>query len=393
MSAKLARRPIDAIRLASGELRQRRHVCGLFEGPEDSYLTLLPFIADGLRRGERAFHIVDPAFRGPHLERLASAGIDVREVLDSGQLEVTTWDSAYLRTGRFDGADMVTVIRESLEMGREMGYPITRAIGYMEWADAEVRVADLLAYETEIDATLRDLPDPVVCAYDVERHPAGRLVRILGVHPVGIIGGALKGTGGAELQPRDRILKAASELFSRRGIAATGVDTLIKSAGVAKATFYRHFPSKDDLIVAWLLDERTRWFDRVRRIAEETAASPDELVPAFFDAVAGWLEADDYRGCPYLNTAVEIVNPAHPARRALQDYLSEIEGYLRDALAARGYARAGALAAELQTLLAGGISLSAARGTSAPLMMARQAAIRLLRDSETQGERQATSVS
>jgi AcrR family transcriptional regulator len=393
MSAKLARAPIESIGLAGGALRQRRHVCGLFEGPEDSYRTLLPFIAEGLQRGERALHIVDPALRDFHLERLASAGIDVQGSLDSGQLEVTTWDSAYLRTGRFDGGDMVTLIRESLEAAREMGYPITRAIGYMEWVDADVRVTDLLAYETEIDATLQELPDPVVCAYDVERHTAGRLVRILGAHPVGIIGGALKGTGGADVQPRDRILKAASDLFSRRGIRATGVDGLIKKAGVAKATFYRHFPSKDDLIVAWLLDERTRWFDRVRRIAEETANSPDELVPALFDAVAAWLEADDYRGCPYLNTAAEIVNPAHPARQALQDYLSEIEAYLERALAARGYVHAAALAAEIQTLLAGGTSLSAANGTSAPVMIARNAAIRLLRDSEAEGDWRPTGAS
>jgi AcrR family transcriptional regulator len=393
MSAKLARDPIDSIELAGGALRQRRHVCGLFDGPEESYRTLLPFIAEGLQRGERALHIVDPALHDFHLERLASAGIDVHASIDSGQLEVTTWDSAYLRSGRFDGSDMVTLIREGLEAARDMGYPITRAIGYMEWADAEVRIADLLAYEMEIDATLRDLPDPVVCAYDVERHTARRLVRILGVHALGIIGGALRGTGGADLQPRDRILNAASDLFSRRGIGATGVDTLIKNAGVAKATFYRHFPSKDDLIVAWLLDERTRWFDRVRRIAEEAANSSDELVSGLFDAVAAWLEANDYRGCPYLNTAAEIVDPAHPARRVLQDYLSEIQAYLKEALAARGYARAGALAAEIQTLLAGGISMSAANGTSAPVTVAGNAAIRLLRDSEAEGDRRATSAS
>jgi AcrR family transcriptional regulator len=162
---------------------------------------------------------------------------------------------------------------------------------------------------------------------------------------------------------------------------------------VAKATFYRHFPSKDDLIVAWLLDERTRWFDRVRRIAEEAANSSDELVSGLFDAVAAWLEANDYRGCPYLNTAAEIVDPAHPARRVLQDYLSEIQAYLKEALAARGYARAGALAAEIQTLLAGGISMSAANGTSAPVTVAGNAAIRLLRDSEAEGDRRATSAS
>jgi AcrR family transcriptional regulator len=381
MSPTVARHWLPPVGLAGGELRDTRHVCGLFEGPERAYRTLLPFIADGLEHGERALHIVDPAARSSHLDRLAGAGIDVDRALRAGQLEVATWDRTYLHNGRFEVARMVGYIVEALVKGREQGFPTTRVVGYMGWAVPDVvGGADLVAYESQVDVALRGMPDPVICVYDPELHRAGLLVRILDAHPLGIVEGELRTASGRLLQPRDRILEAASELFPRRGIGASGVDTLIQVAGVAKATFYRHFPSKDDLVVAWLLDERSRWFDRVKRQAEESAGSPDDLIPALFDAVVEWLKAGDYRGCPYLNTAVEIVGPADPARRVVRDYLLEIEAHLRQMLLSQGHPAAEALAAELQTLLAGGIALSVAHRSPEPALAARDAALRLLRE-------------
>jgi AcrR family transcriptional regulator len=163
---------------------------------------------------------------------------------------------------------------------------------------------------------------------------------------------------------------------------ATGVDTLIASAGVAKATFYRHFPSKDNLIVAWLEDPRTRWFEAVRARAEARAESPGDVVTQLFGAVAEWLEAGDFRGCPYLNTAVELPDPDHPASPVIRSYLSEIEGYLAEILAAAGYREALTLATELQTMLAGSIALGVAHRTGSFALAAREGAIRLLRDAE-----------
>jgi AcrR family transcriptional regulator len=381
MSRKVARRPFSPVPLDGGHLRELRHVCGLFEGAEAGYRTLLPFIADGLQRGERALHIVDPAAKASHLERLAAAGIGVPEALDSGQLEVATWEEAYLRGGQFNGPAMVNFIREVLAAGRERGFPMTRTIGYMEWAVPSVaKVDDLIAYESQIEVALRGLPDPVICSYDLERHPASLVARIRDVHHVALVRGELRRSGVGRTRPRERILRAASELFSTRGIAATGIDTLIEVAGVAKATFYRQFPSKDDLVVAWLRDERTRWFDRVLQKAKDSVTSPDDLIPAMFDAAVEWLEVEDFRGCPYLNTSAEIPDPFHPARRAVEDYLEEVEGYLRDALIAMGRPHAASLAPQLQTLMAGGLMLSAAHRTTAPLRAARDAAIGLLRE-------------
>src|ERR1700741_3857622 len=86
--------------------------------------------------------------------------------------------------------------------------------------------------------------------------------------------------------PRDRILGAASVLFAERGLNRAGVDTLIAEADVAKATFYRYFPSKDDLIVAWLADSRTRWFERVLALAQSRAVDARDVVVQVFGAAA-----------------------------------------------------------------------------------------------------------
>lgn len=374
---------VPAIPLAGGELRDARHVCGFFDGPLEAHRVLAPFIVGGVERGERAVHVVDPKRRATHAGWLASAGIDVERHLETGQLEIHTWQDVYLRGGRFDRAAVREFVLESMFAGRASGFPLTRFIGYMEWALQKAPgVEDLVAYESEIDIALRGVADPVICVYDLERHPAGAMAKVLAQHPLGIVNGQLRPSHAASPTARDRILRAASQLFARNGIGPTGVDTLIASAGVAKATFYRHFPSKDDLIVAWLLDRRSRWVQGVAQQAEERAGSSREVIPAFFDGVAEWLEAEDYRGCPYLNTAVEIGDTTHPALTVVRDYLLEIEGHIRAMLVAMGRRDAAELAPQVQALLAGSITLSVARRTTATVFSARAAAMRLIGEAD-----------
>jgi hypothetical protein len=102
------------------------------------------------------------------------------------------------------------------------------------------------------------------------------------------------------------------------------------------------------------------------------------VIPLLFEAVADWLDAEGFRGCPYLNTAVELPDPGHPARPVIRRYLEEIETHLTELLEAAGLAHPGLVAAELQVLLAGAISLAVARRTSAFALSAREAAVRLV---------------
>src|SRR5690349_17292209 len=92
----------QGIPFAGAELGAHRHVCAFFHTPEEEYGVLLPFVVDGLARGQRAYHIVDPRLREEHLQRLAAAGIDVGATRASGQFELKTWEDAYLRAGHFD---------------------------------------------------------------------------------------------------------------------------------------------------------------------------------------------------------------------------------------------------------------------------------------------------
>lgn len=374
-----------AARLAGEELGDHRHVCVLVEGRDDALRLLLPFIAEGLQLGHRAMHVVDPAEVDAYRARLASVGIP-----GSGgdTFVVRSWDGWYVRRGRFDARATFLELRHALDAGRRLGYLQTRFIGDMDWASSDPPgVDDLIGYEARLEPLARRHSDVIVCVYDVRHHSRSRIADLLAVHGAAVIDGELRHPHARrERGARERILDAASDLFSEAGVRAVGVDVLVEAAGVAKATFYRHFPSKDDLVVAWLGDPRSRWFDRVRAQAEETARTPAEIFPSFFEAVAEWLEAQDFRGCPYLNSSVELDDPAHPARGMIRAYLEEIQDYFGEVLAAGGYRDAGMLAAELHTLLAGAISLAVARRTSSFALAAREAALVLLAYADREAE-------
>jgi AcrR family transcriptional regulator len=353
------------------------HICALFDGPEQAQPVLRSFVRDGIDQGDRVIHIVEnPA------EALEVAGrsLLLSGAVQAGQLAIHSWAEMYVRDGRFVAADMARFIGDVLAESDGLGFPATRAIGDMEWAqDGVPGVEDLAAYERQVD-TIAAPPHAIVCAYDMRRHTASRIAAVVAAHSVIYRDGRLERPEAfaGRSEPRDRIMAAASGLFAERGIRATGVDMLIKEAGVAKATFYRNFAAKDDLIVAWLADRRTRWFDRVRTRAEMRASSPAELIPEVFGAVADWLEAGNYTGCPYLNTASEITDPSHRAVRLIRDYLGEIEAFLQRAVREAGYRDWERLGSSLYTLLAGSISLAAAHRTSAFALAARAAAERLL---------------
>jgi len=371
-----SRRPVH---LAGEELRDR-HVVLLGDGVDDVYDNLVPFIVEGFENGDRAVHIIDPTLWDAHFERLTANGIDIAAATASGQLNVRTWTETYLLGGTFDPHRQFAFLRQSLAESRRLGFATTRLIGSLDWAaDVEDVMPDVLAYEVRAEELVKNRPDVIVCTYDLRRHGARAIADVLGVHTGAVVGGVPRTNRAPERESaRERLLTAASQLFHDVGIQAAGVDALIAAAGVAKATFYRHFPSKDDLVVAWLRDPRTRWFDHVRAQAEERSTTSDDLIPRLFEAAADWLEEKNYRGCPYLNTSVEVTDPTHPARLVATDYLQEIEDHLTGVAADAGYRDPRRVGAELQTLLAGSIALGVARRSRDPALVAREVALTML---------------
>lgn len=132
---------------------------------------------------------------------------------------------------------------------------------------------------------------------------------------------------------RRRLLDTATRLFYSGGIHAVGIDRIIAEAGVAKATFYNHFPSKDDLVVAYVEEQ-----DRLGR--EAVAALPTQPARGMIAAILGRIGdaaiGGGYRGCPFLNAAAEYPDPEGPVRKAIDARRAWYHGLLRQLLAENG---------------------------------------------------------
>jgi len=128
---------------------------------------------------------------------------------------------------------------------------------------------------------------------------------------------------------RERILDTSYELFSQRGIRAVGVNEVIEHAGVATATLYRHFPSKDSLVLAFLEMREQRWTrDLVEAEAERRGSDPEERLLAIFDVFDEWFRRDDFEACSFINVLLEM-GPQHPAGDASVEYLDHIRSIVR----------------------------------------------------------------
>lgn len=129
---------------------------------------------------------------------------------------------------------------------------------------------------------------------------------------------------------RERILAAASELFYADGLHAVSADRVIARAEITKVTFYRHFRSKDDLLVAYL--ERRAAFERDAITGAQQAVGDDPL--ATFDALAAGIGEmscqPGFRGCPFINAAAEYSDPTHPVRQVVDAH----RRWFRDEVAA-----------------------------------------------------------
>jgi hypothetical protein len=179
------------IRIGGTILGAQRHICGFFKSYDDQYRVLLPFIEDGLKRGEKAVHIVNPMRREEHIRQLHSAGIDVADAQKNGQLDLLEWSDAHLRGGFFDQNRTRAVIHEIRRRAREQGFRRIRFVTHMEWAlEHGLDVDGLLEYEASTNLVPSD--DPVVCAYELANFGGDVVVDIMRTHPMTIIGGILQ---------------------------------------------------------------------------------------------------------------------------------------------------------------------------------------------------------
>ena len=135
---------------------------------------------------------------------------------------------------------------------------------------------------------------------------------------------------GETAKARERILDAAYELFSRRGIRAAGTEEVLAKAGVAKSTLYRHFPSKDELVLAFLQRREQRWTrEFVLAEARRRGSTPRERLLAIFDVFDDWFHRDDFEGCSFINVLLEMGDLDSPLGRASAAHLEYIRSVVR----------------------------------------------------------------
>lgn len=171
---------------------------------------------------------------------------------------------------------------------------------------------------------------------------------------------------------RDRILATAYELFSRHGIRAVGVDRIIASSGVAKMSLYRHFGSKDDLVLAFLDQREQRWTkDFILSEAERRGPTGAERLLAVFDVFDEWFHEPGFEGCSFVNVLLEFDDREHPARRASVEHLANIREFLCDFAEEAGADDPEAFARKWHILMKGSI-VAAAEGDLQAAQRARK---------------------
>jgi AcrR family transcriptional regulator len=176
---------------------------------------------------------------------------------------------------------------------------------------------------------------------------------------------------------RQRILDTAFRLFYAHGIRAVGVDRIIAESGAAKATFYKYFPAKDDLVVAYLDTVDGIWSQQLHEAAEAAGTAPADQLVGMFDALGSACRRDGYRGCAFINAAAE--NPAgsriHDRTLAHKDSVRTwLTGLAEDA----GAEDPEGLARTLTLLLDGGLASGALDARPDAPVAARAAAAALV---------------
>jgi AcrR family transcriptional regulator len=171
---------------------------------------------------------------------------------------------------------------------------------------------------------------------------------------------------------RDRILDTAYDLFSRHGVKTVGVDRIVAESGVAKMSLYRHFPSKDALVLAFLQERERRWTqDWLQAEVERRAETPAARLLAIFDVFGEWFAVDDFEGCSFINVLLEYDAPEHPIRGACIEYLVNIRSFVREVAAEAGARDPEALAHQWHILMKGSI-VAAGEGDALAAARARE---------------------
>lgn len=180
---------------------------------------------------------------------------------------------------------------------------------------------------------------------------------------------------------RERLMSAAYELFSHHGVQAVGVDAIIERSGVARQTMYRHFRSKQDLVLAFLERREEVWArDWLEAEVQRRASGPRERLLVIFDVLDGWFRSPDFEGCSFINVMLEHPGGSNPVHRAAAAYIARIRQFIEDLARQAGIPEAEGFAHEWQILMKGSI-VAACEGDHDAALRAKKIGASLLEQS------------
>ena len=187
------RKAAPPVRLGGSHLGAVRHVCAFFNGDEQAYRVLVPFIVDGFAAGEKAVHVVRPGQERAHRERLAAAGIDLNAVEAAGQLEVRLNTATYLQGGRFDQDRMLGAFESMASGNASGGFPLSRIVCNMDWVVETPSMHDaVIEFESRVNEVWQRHDDVVICVYDLKKLTGDMAIDIVRTHPIVLIGDVLQ---------------------------------------------------------------------------------------------------------------------------------------------------------------------------------------------------------
>lgn len=180
------------------------------------------------------------------------------------------------------------------------------------------------------------------------------------------------------MKMRDKILATATNLFESKGIQASGVDTIISEADIAKATLYKHFPSKNLLITAYLRDKSDRFYEWLNSNLSSKKANSIDILISLCELVEQWIKSPEFHGLPFHIASVEFPDPNHPINQYSSVLAVEFQGYLSKIAATAGAKDPEALGQQLTILFEGAALLERLSPGSGAASRAKNAAITLI---------------
>lgn len=179
---------------------------------------------------------------------------------------------------------------------------------------------------------------------------------------------------------RDELVRKALGAFYSTGFHATGMDRLVAETGISKTSMYKHFRTKEELILAVLRLRDEQFRNWLYRRMEELADTPREQLIAMFDALGEWFDEPGYKGCMFIKASSEYQDAGHPIHRQSADHKRLLESHVTELAARAGLPDPAGLARQLLLLKEGAIVTAHLGHTDDPARDARAAAVRLLGD-------------